>query len=277
MLEFADRVVVSTSERAEFLEFARIAARRAGEAILPFFRRPIEVDNKLGGAGFDPVTEGDRAAEATLRRLIGERYPAHGILGEEFGFKSGNGLTWVIDPIDGTRAFMSGMVHWGLLLGLFDGQSPIVGVMYQPFTCELWAGDGNRAWFQRGTDAPGVIRTRSTSSLEIATLGTTNPKLIPTEAGRDAYDRLEARVRLARYGGDCYIYAMVAMGFMDLGLDGGLQAYDVMGLIPIVQGAGGVFTNWAGESACMGGDVLASCNPLLHQRALDVLQPGIMY
>lgn len=275
MLEFGDRVVVSGSERAQFLEFARVVARQAGEAILPCFRRPLEIDNKLGGAGFDPVTEGDRAAETTLRRLIQARYPAHGILGEEFGLKPGNGLTWVIDPIDGTRAFMSGMVHWGLLLGLFDGQEPIVGVMYQPFTGELWAGDGSHAWFQRGTDTPVAIRTRSTGSLDMATLGTTNPKLIPTTAGRAAYDQLEARVRLARYGGDCYVYAMVAMGFMDLGLDGGLQAYDVMGLIPIVQGAGGVFTNWAGGSACMGGDVLASGNAVLHQCALDVLKPGV--
>lgn len=275
MLSFSDRVQVNDIQRAEFLEFACVAAREAGDAILPFFRRPLLIDNKLGPGRFDPVTEGDRAAETVLRDRIAARFPAHGVLGEEFGLKAGNGLTWVIDPIDGTRAFMSGMLHWGLLLGLFDGQEPLVGVMYQPFTREIWFGDGRVAWFQKDTSPAERIHTRRVEGLSVATLGTTNPNLIAPGKERSAYDQLERQVRLARYGGDCYVYAMVAMGFMDLGLDGGLQAYDVMGLIPILRGAGGVITNWAGESACMGGNVLASGDPVLHRRALDVLQSGL--
>ncbi len=271
MITFANPVPVSDAQRLSYLEFARMAARRAGEATLPFFRTPLIVDHKPGLGRFDPVTEADRGAETVLRELIRERFPEHGVLGEEFGHQPGNGLTWVIDPIDGTRAFMSGMLHWGLLLGLFDGQEPIVGVMYQPFTRELWSGDGSAAWFQQGDGGAQRIHSRGVSDLAVATLGTTNPNLIAAGSAREGYDRLERSVRLARYGGDCYVYAMVAMGFMDLGIDGGLHAYDVMGLIPVIRGAGGVITNWAGESACMGGNILASGNAVLHERALAVL------
>lgn len=272
MLSVGEKVKVSDAERSAYLDFARNAARLAGDAILPFFRSPLVVENKLDGDRFDPVTEGDRAAESVLRRLIDQRFPAHGVLGEEYGHKTGSGLTWVIDPIDGTRAFMSGMLHWGLLLGLFDGEEPIVGVMYQPFTKELWSGDARSAWLQRDGGSLQRIHTRNTAKLGDATLGTTNPNLIAAGDDRDRYFKLERRVRLARYGGDCYVYAAVAMGFMDIGLDGGLQPYDVLGLIPIIHGAGGVVTNWAGQTASFGGNVLAAGSPELHQRALAILQ-----
>ena len=150
MLEFSTPVSVSDAQRSEFLEFAARAAVEAGAATLPFFRSETVIENKLEGSGFDPVTEADKAAELVLRERIRSEYAAHGICGEEFGIEEGNGLTWVIDPIDGTRAFMSGMLHWGLLLGLFDGERPIVGVMYQPYTEELWCGDGRTAEFRRG-------------------------------------------------------------------------------------------------------------------------------
>jgi len=271
MLTYTDRVLVSDVELAELLRFACVVAREAGQLTLQFFRRPHQVDNKLDDGRFDPVTEGDRAAEGALRRRIAERYPAYGVMGEEYGFQEGCGLTWVIDPIDGTRAFMSGMVHWGLLLALFDGQEPILGVMYQPFTDELWFGDGRAAFYRRGSAADLIIRTRDTNSLADAVLGTTNPNLIAAGDDRMRFDRLEKLVRLTRYGGDCYVYAVVAMGFMDLGLDGGLQSYDVQALVPIIRGAGGVITSWAGGSPVMGGNVLASANPVLHDRALSVL------
>ena len=271
MLTLSDRVFVSEVERQELLAFARFIAKEAGQAVLPFFRRPIHVENKLSDGGFDPVTEGDRAAERVLRQRIKERYPRHGVLGEEFGHEPGNGLTWVIDPIDGTRAFMAGMLHWGLLLALFDGQEPIIGVVYQPFTDELWSGDGVSAFHARGAEQTAIF-TRPGVALSQAVMGTTNPNLIKGSADRARYDDLEGRVRLARYGGDCYIYSVLAMGFMDIGIDGGLQAYDIQALIPIVRGAGGVITNWAGGSPVLGGNVIACGSRLLHDEALRVLQ-----
>lgn len=271
MLTLSDRVPVSEIERQELLAFARGIAKEAGQSVLPFFRRPMHVENKQSDGGFDPVTEGDRAAERVLRQRINERYPQHGVLGEEFGHEPGNGLTWVIDPIDGTRAFMCGMLHWGLLLALFDGQEPIIGVVYQPFTDELWSGDGVSAFHARGAEQS-VIITRPGVALAQAVMGTTNPNLIKGSADRARYDVLEGRVRLARYGGDCYIYSVLAMGFMDIGIDGGLQAYDIQALIPIVRGAGGVITNWAGGSPVFGGNVIACGSQALHDEALRVLQ-----
>ena len=175
MLEYSDPVPVSPAERAEFLDFATTAALKAGAITLPYFRAAVVVENKLDDGGFDPVTEADKAAERALRESIRSRYPDHGICGEEFGHEVGNGLTWVIDPIDGTRAFMSGMLHWGLLLGLFDGQRPLVGVMYQPYTEELWLGDGSHSEFRRGSHRRRLL-TRDCGVLADAVLTTTSPR-----------------------------------------------------------------------------------------------------
>ncbi len=269
MLEYSPPVSVSDDQRREFLDFAVTAAVEAGAATLPFFRAETVIQNKLEGAGFDPVTEGDKAAELVLRESIGKAYPSHGICGEEFGLEDGNGLTWVIDPIDGTRAFMSGMLHWGLLLGLFDGERPIVGVMYQPYTEELWCGDGQRAEFRRAGNSR-VLQTRSCADISDAVLTTTSPNYFKGEEG-EAFRRLESSVKLSKYGGDCYIYGMLAMGFVDLATDGTLNPYDIQGLIPIIEGAGGVVTTYAGGNPSLGGTVLAAGNAELHRLALDVL------
>lgn len=271
MLTLSERVHVSEADRQELLRFARVIAKEAGAAVLQFFRRPIHVENKLSDGRFDPVTEGDRAAERIIRQRIKEHFPQHGVLGEEFGHEPGNGLTWVIDPIDGTRAFMSGMLHWGLLLALFDGQEPIIGVVYQPFTDELWSGDGVMAFHARGAKQEAIF-VRPGVALAQAVMGITNPNLIKGKQDRARYDVLEGRVRLARYGGDCYIYSVLAMGFMDIGIDGGLQTYDIQALIPIVRGAGGVITNWAGGSPALGGNIIACGSRSLHDEALAVLQ-----
>ena len=270
MLTLSDRIPVSAEQRREMLAFAVSVAKEAGRATLPYFRRPIHVENKLSDGSFDPVTEGDRAAENVLRQQIRMRYPAHGIFGEEFGQETGNGLTWVIDPIDGTRAFMSGMLHWGLLLALFDGQEPILGVVYQPFTDELWFGDGTSALYTHAGETTS-LKCRPGISLPEATLGITNPNLIKSPADRLHFDALERRARLARYGGDCYIFCVLSMGFLDIAIEGGLQAYDVQALIPIVRGAGGVITNWAGGSAALGGNVIACGSQMLHDEAIAVL------
>jgi len=268
-LKYGVAAPVSDSLRRELLEFAVEIAVPAGRATLPFFRSELEVSNKLDGDRFDPVTEADRAAENVLRELIGARYPAHGVFGEEFGHQDGDGLTWVIDPIDGTRAFMSGMLHWGLVLGLFDGERPIVGLMYQPFTDELFFGDCRGAWYRRG-GAEREIRTRYCRSLGEAVLTTTTPVLFEGREER-GFRALERGVKLCRYGGDCYIYAMLAMGNVDLATDARLNPYDIQGLIPVIEGAGGVITTWSGEPAALGGTVLASGCEELHRSALELI------
>ena len=150
MFDYTPVIAVTAAERSKYLDFAKAVARAAGATILPYFRTSADgmrLENKAAD-GFDPVTRADREAEQVIRQRINQTYPEHGIYGEEFGLQTGNGLTWVIDPIDGTRAFMSGMLHWGVLLALFDGENPIVGVLYQPYTDELFFGDGVSAGMQ---------------------------------------------------------------------------------------------------------------------------------
>ena len=263
-------VFVSAEQRQEFLQFAQQAARLAGAVVLPYFRTSISAQNKVEGKGFDPVTVADQGAEEAIRKAIGSTYPDHGIYGEEFGFKAGNGLTWVIDPIDGTRAFMSGMLHWGILLALFDGEDPIVGVMYQPYTDELFFGDGDTAWMQRGELTQQLLTSQCESVAQaiMTTTGTTwfSPQQL------FGYGQLRESVRMHKVGGDCYLFGMVAMGQIDLGVEGRLNAYDIQALIPIVRGAGGVITTWNGGNPSMGGDIVASANMTLHEQALVMLR-----
>ncbi|MEZ5559359.1 MAG: inositol monophosphatase family protein [Pseudomonadales bacterium] len=190
------------------------------------------------------------------------------MFGEEFGATSGNGLTWVIDPIDGTRAFMTGMLHWGLLLALFDGQTPVLGVMHQPFTGETFYGDNRSARYRRAGQER-VLRTRQGVALDAAVLTTTSPRLFADGDERAAFDRLERAVKLSKYGGDCYIYAMVAMGYVDLASDAGLKPYDIQALMPIIRGAGGTVTTMEGGDPSMGGCILASGSAELHRQALE--------
>ena len=271
MLEYTEPRQISDSERVELLEFALGLAAAAGSAILPFFRSGAGVQNKRTDGGFDPVTEADHAAERVIREQIRSRYPEHGIFGEEFGSDAGNGLTWVVDPIDGTRAFMSGLLHWGVLLALVNGERPILGVMHQPFTGEFFAGDCQNAHYHRG-EVSQPLEVRECASLEQAVLGTTSPKLFATPFERRSLDTIEDRVKLSRYGGDCYLYAMLAMGQLDIVMDAGLQAYDVQALVPIIEGAGGVVTTAQGGDPSMGGFVVATGNAELHAEVLATIR-----
>jgi myo-inositol-1(or 4)-monophosphatase len=252
---------------APFLdELADISAH----AILPLFRSPLAVDNKLYGQQFDPVTAADRAAEAVMRELILARFPDHGILGEEYGNdRIDSDLVWVLDPIDGTRAFISGLPTWGTLIGLRQAGKAIIGVMNQPFTGERFVGDTARAWY-RGPDGARDLKTRACGTIDEAVLLTTTPALFQG-ADRAIYDRIEASVRLARYGTDCYGYAMVAAGQVDVVIEVGLNPYDIVALIPIIEGAGGVVTTWTGGSAADGGNVLACGDARLHDTLLTML------
>lgn len=248
--------------------FAEMAEASAA-ATLPLFRRSIDVDNKRA-SGFDPVTEADKACERALRRIISRTQPQAGILGEEYGLVNGDARdVWVIDPIDGTRAFIAGLPVWGVLAGLKRDGRTVAGMMHQPFTGETFIGmhveDGPQARFERaGETAP--LRTRTGVRLDEAYAMTTAPELVT-----DPVRRIEAGVRHMRYGGDCYAFAMLALGQVDLVVEADVEPYDVTALIPIVEAAGGVITTFDGGRAEAGGDVVAAGSPELHARALEVL------
>ncbi len=258
----------------DFIPFVEKLAKVSGEAIMPFFRTAFALEDKNIGGVFDPVTEADRAAENVMRRLIGETFPGHGVIGEEFGTRDGESdYVWVLDPIDGTKSFIAGLPLWGTLIGLLHKGAPCYGLMNQPFTREKFYGDGRAAyWTGRNGDAgQRKLRVRPCAGLERATLMTTSPKLIPAEL-RPRYETLEDKVRLARYGGDCYAYCMLAAGQIDLVVEAGLNIYDIVALIPIIQGAGGVITTWDGGDPTQGGAIIAAGDKRVHEQALAFLR-----
>ena len=251
--------------------FSEVAVAAAAET-LPRFRQLNAVDNKYS-VGFDPVTEADRAAERAIRAVIGHRYPEHGILGEEYGPENTDrSHVWVIDPIDGTRAFISGLPVWGTLVGLTVDGDARAGMMSQPFTGELFYSDGEGAYLLREGDGekPHHLSVRKGATLADATLFTTTPALFKGE-NRKGFDRLESAVRLSRYGVDCYAFAMLAGGYVDIVVESGLQPYDIVALIPIIEQAGGVVTRRDGGPAEEAGDIVAAATPELHKAALDLL------
>ncbi|MDA5192865.1 histidinol-phosphatase [Govanella unica] len=262
--------MVTDAEIAEYAAFAERLADAATAVTLKYFRNPIDVVNKAAGEAFDPVTAADRDAEAIIRALITETYPDHGIFGEEHGQSTAtlkNGPTWVIDPIDGTRAFISGLPLWGTLIALNDGTRPVIGLIDHPATGERFMGTPGQA---TGNRQP--IKTRACTSLASAILSTTDPDLFLAGDERAAYDAVAAKVRLKRYGYDCYAYAMVAAGHLDLVIESGLQPYDVQAVIPVIEAAGGVMTSWSGGPADQGGQVIAAGDRRLHAAALDILR-----
>jgi len=254
------------ADLAEYLDFAYRTALTAGEAILPHFRRAIEVEDKRNFMGYDPVTVADRAAETVIRTAIKAAYPDHGIYGEEHGREDGtSALTWVIDPIDGTKSFILGQLHWGILIALHDGHAPVVGVAHQPFVGETFLGiAGELAQWRRAGEMR-ALRTRACAALEDAIVVTTDPRQFVSAAEQRALAQVSSTARFLRYGGDCYCYTQLAMGLVDVVIENGLQAYDVQALIPIVEAAGGRITSWSGGPCDEGGAVLACGDPTLHK------------
>lgn len=257
---------------SELTQFAEELADLSGATILPHFRERIAVHNKLGDGGFDPVTEADRAAEEVIRARIKARYPTHGVLGEEHGAEPGSSpLTWVLDPIDGTRAFVCGMAQWGTLIALNDGAKPAVGILDQPYTRERWVGAGGRTTFRDTQGRRSVLKTRACAALSAAVLSTTSPVGYFTSAEQDAFWALSGQARLTRFGGDCYAYGLLAMGFIDLIVETSLQPWDVQALVPIIENAGGVITTWTGGDPQNGGRVVACGDAKLHAAVLEAL------
>lgn len=249
---------------------AHLMADAARRAILPWFRHPdLAADNKRP-ADFDPVTQADRDAERAMRDVLARERPDDAILGEEYGATPGtSGLTWILDPIDGTRAFLCGAASWGVLIGLSDGRDVIYGLIDQPYVGERFEGGLGHA---RLTSAAGErgLRVRGGTPLERATLLTTFPE-IGTAAEATAFRRVADRARLTRYGLDCYAYGLLALGQVDLVIEAGLQSYDIAGPLAVVQAAGGIVTDWQGGSAAQGGQVIAAASEALHRAALDLL------
>ncbi len=255
----------------DFAAFVDQLAAVAGDTIRPFFRTALSVENKSSSGGFDPVTAADRAAETVMRALIKRTFPEHGILGEEFDAERPDAeYVWVLDPIDGTKSFICGMPVWGTLIALTRRGEPIYGMMYQPFTGEHFSGDGSAASY-RGPAGDRALRTRLCSSLEDAVLQTTSP-LLMRDADRQIFQRVEQMVRLSRYGGDCYAYCMLAAGLVDLVIETELKPYDILPLIPIIEGAGGIVTTWDNKRPTQGGRVIAAGDRHLHARALELLE-----
>jgi histidinol phosphatase-like enzyme (inositol monophosphatase family) len=252
-----------------FLGFADALAEAARGAILPHFRSGGVCENKSAEA-FDPVTAADRAAEMAMREMIERTFPDHGVLGEEFERKPArSGYEWVLDPIDGTRAFIAGLPTWGVLIALAYESRPIVGIMDQPYLDERYRGwnDGAEA-VVRGERRP--LRTRICSGLSEAILSTTDPYLFHG-AEAEAFAPVRARARLTRYGYDCYAYSMIAAGHIDCVIESGLKPFDIAALIPIITGAGGGVCSWEGGDARQGGRVLAFGDARVRDETLALL------
>ena len=254
----------------ELEDFALELARTAGGIAQAHFRRAYTIDNK-GGATFDPVTSADRAIERVLRANIVERYPEHGIVAEEEGERTARSdYTWFIDPIDGTRAFMTGSPLWGTLVGLTHRGLPLFGLLAQPVLEEIFFGGPSGSWLIK-SDGRDRLKSRACTTLERAVLTSTHPSMF-SGASAAAFAALAERCLLHRFGGDCYNYAMLAAGFIDLVVEGKLKPYDIVPLIPILEAAGCFVTDWKGRRPLSGGYVVAAATAELHAAALAVVE-----
>jgi myo-inositol-1(or 4)-monophosphatase len=259
----------------DHLQFAHELANISGKAILPYFRKPGTVVNKAATGGFDPVTAADRAAERAIRKAVARDFPDHGVVGEEFGETSGtSSYRWLIDPIDGTRTFIMGSPLWGTLIGLLDGERPVLGMMNQPFTGERFWADGSAAHRSGPEGRSRRMRTRACATLADAILTTTHPDMFADAADGRRFHDLKSRVRMTRYGGDCYGYCLLAAGFVDLIVEAQLKTYDIVPLIPIIEGAGGIVSSWDGGSPLNGGRIIAAGDRRVHAQALAIVAGG---
>lgn len=269
-------MTMTAQEISDLFDTAHALADAARIETLRLFRQTdaLAIDNKRDG-GFDPVTAADRASEQAMRDILAKRRPQDGVFGEEFANKRGSsGLTWVLDPIDGTRGYMSGTPTWGVLIGLCeeldDGPGrPLMGIIDQPYIGERFVGGFGVAELT-GPHGKTALRTRPARTLDQATLFTTFPEVGTPDEGA-AFARLSQNVRLTRYGTDCYAYALVALGQIDLVVEAGLHPYDVAGPIAVIEAAGGIVTDWTGGPAHRGGRVLAAANPDIHAAAMAIL------
>jgi histidinol-phosphatase len=255
---------------SERLAFAHTLADASGAIIRPLFRKRIEIVDKGAGA-FDPVTEADRRAEEVIRARIEETFPDDAILGEEYGEKTGSsGYRWTLDPIDGTRAFIVGITLWGTLIALEYGGKPVIGILDQPINNERFIGVDGKAHL-RTPEATVALHTRACAKLADAIATTTHPFAYFTPEEMVLFDQLAKKSRMSRFHGDCYSYGMLALGFIDCVVEAGLKPWDTAALIPIVEGAGGIITDWHGNTITGGGRVVAAGDKRVHAEAVKLL------
>jgi inositol-phosphate phosphatase/L-galactose 1-phosphate phosphatase/histidinol-phosphatase len=252
---------------SELMAFAHELADAAAAVVGRYYRAPVTVESKLDAS---PVTIADREAEQVMRALIRARYPEHGIAGEEFGAEGADAeLVWHLDPIDGTKSFVGGRPLFGTLVGLSRRGRPVLGIIDQCILRERWEGLIGRD--SRWNGAP--ARVRACARLDQATLFATSPLMFRAGAERAAFERVQQAVRYPLFGGDCYAYGLLAIGFADLVIEAGLKDHDFMALVPVVEGAGGTMTDWRGRplTAASDGRVLAAGDPRAHAAALQLL------
>ena len=260
---------MSFTEHPDFpaaLALAEQVADVARRIVLEHFRAPIAVEHKSDAT---PVTVADRAIETHMRRMIRAAFPGHAVRGEEFAAEGSGEFTWVLDPIDGTKSFISGYPLFGSLIALQQEDRPVLGVIEAPVVGERWVGADGRATLLNGRPA----RCRDCRSLGEAILYTTSPDTFDAPA-RSRFEALSARIALRRFGGDCYLYGLLASGFCDLVVESHLKPHDFMAVIPVVSGAGGRISDWRGAplTASSDGRVVAAATEALWQQALDVLR-----
>ena len=250
---------------------ARLAADAARPETLRYFRTAgLTADNK-DADGFDPVTAADRAAEEAMRAVIARERPTDGIIGEEFGTTPGtSGLTWVFDPIDGTRGYISGTPTWGVLISVGDDSGPLMGMIDQPYIGERFMGGFGVAALE-GPQGQRELATRATSTLADAIILTTFPE-VGRPSDRRGFEAVASKAKLTRFGMDCYGYALIASGQVDLVIEAGLNIYDIHAPVAVITAAGGIVTDWQGGPAHNGGRVLAAANEQVHAEALAILK-----
>lgn len=262
-----------TPDFKSLLDFAHQLADHSGPVVLRHFRKPIAIDNKLRDGGFDPVTAADKGAEKVIAKELRAHFPDHGLIGEEHGNHNETArYRWVVDPIDGTRSFIMGSPLWGTLIGLLDGDTPLLGLMDQPYTGERFWSDRKAAYGRNAKGDVKRLKTRPCPSIYEATLTTTQPDLFAKGSELKTFMRLKEKARMTRYGGDCYNYALLAAGFVDIVMESGLKGFDIVALIPIIERAGGRVTTWDGKPAINGGRILATGDPDLHEKVLAFLK-----
>ena len=263
------KVTLTENETVALRECAHVMADAARAVILPLFRSGLVSDNKDAN-GFDPVTEADRAAEKAMRAVLADLRPVDGVLGEEFGEQDGtSGLQWVLDPIDGTRGFISGTPTWGVLISVRDVNGPLYGMIDQPYIGERFEG-GFGQKIMTGPLGERALGTKRTADLADATILTTFPE-VGSEVDAVGFQAVAERCKLTRYGMDCYGYALLAAGQVDLVVEAGLSAYDIQAPIAVIEAAGGIVTDWQGGPAHEGGRALAAANAELHAQAMAIL------
>ncbi len=254
------------------IAFANRLADTSGAVIRPLFRQRIDVAHKQGVHDFDPVTEADKGAERAIRDLLARERPDDGILGEEYGEQKGaSGYRWILDPVDGTRAFITGRHEWGSLIALEQDGKPVLGILDQPVLGERFIGVNGAAHLVQGGKSE-RLEVRACASLSDAILCSTDPGAYFTKEQLAAFARVDREVKMTRYGGDCYLFAALALGFVDIVIEANFQAWDVAALIPLVEGAGGIITDWNGGSAQSGKSILATGDRRIHEAALALLK-----